>query len=342
MADKEVFCWRFAVPAGDESVSFFDRLRGAMQARAADIGDFVLLRGDGTPTYHFAVVVDDHDSRITHVIRGEEHLSNTPKQELLYRALGWSAPEWIHIPMVLDAERHKLGKRSGAVSISSYRENGWSPKALVSYMATLSWSGAPADSVLSPDELARVFDIDSVALDSPIHDSNRMRHFGKLDMRSIPTKTFLQEYSNILPYVEDPPSEIDSDRLSLIEELLPECACRSELEGALAGAFLLESRGKLLERVYEERWMSEMGWISEMIERLSLLQSSEWSSAKLKGLLREFQGAHGLKGKNLYHTLRLALSGKESGAPVVLIMACLGRKNALDRLNFLCNFGRTI
>jgi glutamyl/glutaminyl-tRNA synthetase len=332
MACGDVFCWRFAVSAEDESVSFFDRLRGSMSVMASETSDFVLFRGDGTPTYLFAVVVDDHDSQITHVIRGEEHLSNTPKQELLYRALRWQVPEWVHIPMVLDAERHKLSKRSGAISISSYRENGWLPESLVSYMATLSWSGAPADCVSSLNELAGLFDIDAAALDSPVHDPDRMRRFGKLGMRSIPIKTLLQEYSGLLPHIEDPPSEIDSDRSSLIEELLPECACRNELELALSGAFLLETRDDLLEEVYKNE-----GWMGELIERLSLIHSSEWSSSRLKGFLREFQEMRGLKGKKLYHSLRVALSGKESGAPVVLIMACLGRKNALDRLKFLCD-----
>jgi glutamyl-tRNA synthetase/nondiscriminating glutamyl-tRNA synthetase len=326
MADKEPFCWRFAAPDGLGALSFRDRLRGELTVKTSEIGDFIIARSDGTPTYLFAVVADDHDFRITHVIRGEEHLSNTPKQELIYRALGWNAPEWVHIPMVLDSQRHKLSKRSGAISIASYRDEGWSPEALASYMATLSWSGAPTDRIMTPVELATLFDIDSVALVSPIHDPVRMRRFGRLAM-AVPGERFLGECLALFPQVENPPEELNSDRAALIGELLPECACKRELLNSLADAFRRQDSDTTAETTRER-----CAWIDALIEKLSNIPSSSWASGNLKNILKEFQNELKIKGRAFYSPLRIILSGREHGVPLTLLMACLGKTDSLGRL----------
>jgi nondiscriminating glutamyl-tRNA synthetase len=323
----EPFCVRFASPLEGDTVVFSDRLHGELSFSATTIGDFVLMRSDDAPTYLFAVVVDDHDFQITHVIRGEEHISNTPKQELIYRALGWRAPEWIHIPMVLDTQRHKLSKRSGAVSIASYREDGWTADALVSYMATLSWSGAPADRLSTAIELAGKFDIDSVALVSPAHDTERMRHFGRMAMRKIGAATLLRECDLQFPRIEDPSDQFDLDRTNLVGELLPQCACRKDLEIAVSEVFECHDSHERLD-------FADIAWMRELCKKLSSLSQGEWCSGALKVLLKDFQKERELKGKMMYHVLRAVLSGKESGVPLSLLMGCLGKKNALKRLEF--------
>jgi glutamyl-tRNA synthetase len=138
IAEGEPHCFRFKVERGRE-FRFTDRLRGEMAVKADSIGDFTVARSDGSVMYLMAAVVDDHDTEVSCVIRGEEHLPNVPKQEMIYESMGWEKPEWVHIPMILDSKRHKLSKRSGAMSIGEYREQGWAPQALISYLATLSW-----------------------------------------------------------------------------------------------------------------------------------------------------------------------------------------------------------
>jgi glutamyl-tRNA synthetase len=322
IASGENFCVRFALPDDSRLVTFHDRLRGEMVFDVRSGGDFVISRADGTPTYTFAVVVDDHDFQVTQVIRGEEHISNTPRQEMVSRALRWESPEWIHIPMVLDAERHKLSKRSGAVSISSYREDGWSPEALVSYMATLSWSRAPADRAFLPAELAPLFDLDSVALDSPVHDPERMRHFGRLAMKSAPRGGLLSELLCLFPSFDESPGAA-ADREALVGELLPECACRSELADSLAAALSPPAAGG------EPNLPS---WTGDLIGELTSIAPEEWHSSSIKKILKNFQKEEALEGKIFYHAIRAALTGKDHGAPIALLMACLGRKIVFERL----------
>jgi glutamyl-tRNA synthetase len=317
-------CWRFAAPDTAESFEFKDLLRGVITLDAREVGDIVLARSDGSPTYLFAVVVDDHDASITHVIRGEEHISNTPKQELIYRALGWSAPEWVHIPMILDQERHKLSKRSGAISIASYRDEGWMPEAVAAYLATLSWSGAPSDRLLSPDELAGAFELGSVALDSPIHDPSRMRHFGKLALSSRPIDKLLDDCADLFPMGGDCGKGAERDRGALICELAPGCASIAELRGAITASFSLDAippdNGGAV-------------WISDLIPRLEETPSAEWESDRIKDLLKNFQRERGLKGRDFYHALRVSVTGRAEGAPIALLMACLGRDRVIGRIN---------
>jgi glutamyl-tRNA synthetase len=322
---KEPFCMRFAAPQGDVSVTFSDRLRGEMTVKGSSIGDFVLSRSDGSPTYLFAVVVDDHDFNVTHVIRGEEHLPNTPKQELIYRALGWEAPEWIHIPMVLDSERHKLSKRSGAISVASYREDGWSAEALISYMATLSWAGAPADRLSDAAILAGGFDIGDVSLDSPTHDTERMSHFGKMAMRKIEPDSLLREYRSLFPQPENHGKDLDSDRAALIGELLPACSCKKELEMTIRETFKFNAP--------REAEPADTAWMPELRKKLALLAPEAWGAGNLKNILKGFQKERELKGKILYHALRIRLTGAGHGVPIALLMGCLGRENALERFD---------
>ena len=316
IASGEPHCWRFNV--GEGSFSFTDRLRGEMRVRLAAVGDFVIARTDGTCVYLFAVVVDDYDSEITHVIRGEEHLSNVPKQELIYRALGWAVPEWVHIPMILDTERHKLSKRSGAISISSYRKEGWTPSAIAAYLATLSWSGAPADRLLSPDELAVTFELDDVALVSPVHDPERMRHFGKLALGGISTEELYK--AGAADRFVGPTSDVRS----LLDELRPACATLAEFERAVSDIILYD--GSLAQDFVAPCWLENLS------DELSDLPDERWSSISIKELLKSFQRAEGLKGRELFHPLRTALTGQEQGAPLPLIISCLGRERVAERL----------
>lgn len=321
LAAGESHCWRLAVDRSEKSYAFSDRLHGEITVPTESIGDFVLTRGDGSCTYLFAVVVDDHDSGVTHVIRGEEHIPNTPRQEMIYRALGWDIPEWVHIPMILDEERHKLSKRSGAISLASYREEGWSPGAIVAYLATLSWSGAPADRLLSLPELAGIFELDAVALSSPVHDPERLRHFGKLALAGMPPESLYGTMAGHFPEIAERPS-LESDRAEMISELLPLCATERELVSALDGQFLhMPAPGDA----------AALPWLTPLGEALGEVSPLDWTPENIKLRLKIFAKEHELKGKDFYHGLRRLLTGEGDGVPVALLIACLGKERALDK-----------
>ncbi|MDR1471491.1 MAG: glutamate--tRNA ligase [Synergistaceae bacterium] len=325
MSAGEAHCWRFAVPEGDVFFTFRDRLRGDMTLRTDSIADFVLARGDGSHTYLFAVVVDDHDSGVSHVIRGEEHLSNAPKQELIYRALGWSAPEWVHIPMILDNERHKLSKRGGAISIGSYRDAGWLPGALISYLATLSWSRAPADRISTPLALARAFDVDAVALVTPVHDEERMRHFGRLSVADVPLED-LFGCLGVLTQNTGTASGPSPDMLLLIGEMRPACATIDDLKASVALSLAAPEGGGAFPGADPE-------WIGDLAKRLYDIPREDWESESIKNCMRSFQKEREIKGRDFYHALRLKITGRGEGPPLALIMSCLGRTATMERIS---------
>ena len=152
---------RFKNP-DDGDVSWLDLVKGNITVSNRELDDFVLLRGDGTPTYNFGVVVDDHDMNLTHVIRGDDHVNNTPRQINVYEALGYVVPEFAHVPMILGHDGERLSKRHGAVSVTQYRDEGFLSSAMVNYLARLGWSHGD-DEVFTVDQLVEWFDLKNIS-----------------------------------------------------------------------------------------------------------------------------------------------------------------------------------
>jgi glutamyl-tRNA synthetase len=316
-------CWRFKTrPAA--GYSFRDELRGTIAIPADSAGDFVLTRRDGTATYLLAAAVDDHDSGVTCVIRGEEHIPNTPKQEMIFTALGWKAPVWVHIPMILDRERHKLSKRRGAVSVADYRAAGWNPPAVTAYLATLSWSGAPADRIAPLGELAEIFDIDSIALASPVHDEERMERFGKMSVSSVPREDLLAACGGAWGAAGFVPP--DDEKILLIGEMKPECATLRQLAARVAREL---SPPDARPRAGSSGTPPE--WFADLAARLIAIPDGEWAAEKIKQTMKIFQTERGLKGREFFHPVRIFLTGSEQGAPIGIILSCIGREETLRR-----------
>ena len=309
-------CWRFIVDSKEMS-HFQDYLRGEISISNDNFGDFVIFRSDGWPTYLLTVVVDDHDMEITQVIRGEEHLSNVPKQQLIYSALGWSAPEWVHIPMVLDLNRQKLSKRTGALGIGEYRKNGWAPEAIIAYMGTLSWSHAPGDRIVSLDELAGMFDLKEVALASPVHDPGRLHHFGVLALGKVDREP-LRDY--VGSKLKAQPGDIEL----LLDELLPGCANEGEFKEAIDFLCMPPIQFPFEGSVPE--------WFQSMIETLRQFPSEEWTVESLKIKIKGLPKEYGVKAPLFYHPMRIALTGRADGLPVPLLCALLSQEETIRRL----------
>ena len=322
ISEGEPHCFRFRVERGRE-FRFTDRLRGEMTAKLDSIGDFTVARSDGSVTYLLAAVVDDHDTEVSCVMRGEEHLPNVPKQEMIYESMGWEKPEWVHIPMILDSERHKLSKRAGATSVGEYREQGWAPQALVSYLATLSWSAAPTGRLAPLEELAVMFDLGAVARFSPVHDEGRMAHFGKLYMAGLTDEYLAGECCGVLGKYAGGRAD-ENDKMLLVREMRAACSTVPELIKSVEHELLFGS---------EASDESVPAWAFAFTERLASISESEWRSGNILSAIKSFASERSLKGREIFHPVRVFSTGNSHGAPIGVILSCIGREETLARLS---------
>ena len=311
IASGERPCWRFAL--GDEAIVFEDAVRGEQVFPAGTLGDFVLERSDGVPTYLFASAVDDLEMAITHVVRGDEHIPNTARQLAILDRLGCPRPVFAHIPMILSPDRQKLSKRTGSTPIREYRERGYLPEALTAYLASLSWSPENPVSPFSLASLAGAFSLEGIARSSPQHDESHLLHWQREAMRRRGTGFVRREIVE-----QDPRFAPFAERLDvLIDDLLEEYPFTGEMARALM--FLVERPSG-----EKEAWMPLLSSALEALET--------WEVEALEGLLRAFMKGQGLKGRTFFHPLRLLLTGRERGAALPLVLFALGREEAAARL----------
>jgi nondiscriminating glutamyl-tRNA synthetase len=327
---------RFLVPDQVE-VSFHDIVRGDVSFSTEVIGDFVLVRSDGRPAYNFAVVVDDALMEITHVIRGEDHISNTPRQILLYRALGFAAPRFAHLSLVLGPDHTPLSKRHGATSVSEFRARGYLPEALTNYLALIGWSpragaGDANDPELMPmDELARRFALEDVGHSAGVFDPEKLawmnRHYMKIaapariaaeTARFFLAKGFLTRTTDAaLAYVESllPMTVTSVDRL----EEMPE---------RVAFLFVYDAdealtRPAVAEVVHEAGARDVIAALAEAIDRPLLDRES------FRAMANRVKEKTGQKGRALFHPIRVALTGEGGGPELDLAVPAMDRGAAL-------------
>lgn len=318
---------RFAVPEGLSTVEVIDEVFGPISFPTSDIDDFVIRRSDGRVTYNFAVVVDDADMEITHVIRGVGHLSNTPKQALLFDALGRSRPAFAHLPTVLGPDGHKLSKRDGAAAVAELRRLGYPADAVLNYLSLLGWSHPEGKEVLSRQELVESVALDRVGRSDTQMDPEKLLWISSqqvaledLDALAAHVAPFLDEErfgearSHWTQVVAALRTRLDT--YGAINEHLPLLFGRAE-RGGDAVAALAGYAGAV-----------------EVLERVSraLEDVDTWEDAALGAAVRAAGGKAGVTGGSLFHPVRLALIGSETGPDVGKILAALGREDALGRL----------
>lgn len=316
---------RFRVDPGP--VRFRDRVKGEIAIDGADFGDFVLLRSDGRPTYNFAVTVDDLAMRITHVIRGAGHLSNTPKQVLLYRALGAPCPEFVHVPTVLAPGGGKLSKREGAEGLARYREWGYHPHAVVNYVSLLSWSAEGGEEVLTPEELVRRIDLDRLGTSEPVADPEKMRWLSGRHIRREAPEALAERLREFL----DPRrwglsardltalAEVERERVHLFTEAAEEAERLFQPPepdaGPAAEVLGAEEAGRALAAA-----------------RRALSDLDAWEPSALHEALREAAEKAGLSGGRFFRPVRVALTGRLRGPELPRVAYVLGRARTLERL----------
>ena len=307
----------------DRAGTFRDELRG--EIRFSKVKDFVIIKSDGTPSYNFAAVVDDLEMGITHVIRGEEHLSNTARQMLLYRALDADEPEFIHLGLILGPDGKKLSKRHGAQSVAEYRGDGYLPGALVNYLALLGWTHQEGrEEFASLDELAREWDPSRLGASPAIFDLDRLLSLNARHIRRLPAAELSRR---LKPFLDDP---LPLGReLEAVEALREEMRLLSEAPGLLR---------ELTETVDPTVFAGELPPSSDEVftHTIAALEGRTLDSLdQARGFVGELRGwakARGIKVRDLLHPLRLALTGRNRGPEMARLFVVLGAEEARERI----------
>lgn len=319
---------RLRIP--DEGATVVDDLiHGPVTFDHRQLDDWILVRSDGTPTYNFSVVVDDVTMRITHVIRGNDHLSNTPKQVLLYDALGYPVPAFAHVSMILGPDRTRLSKRHGATSVQAYREQGILPEAMVNYLARLGWSSGDQE-IFSRAELIERFDIKDVSSSGAIFDRTKLEW---LNYEYIKTLDGARLAARVTPFVTaaglTPPA--DAARFVGMLDTLRERG-RTLRELVEVGRFYFE-RPREYEATAAARLLTPVGVerLGVLLERLATVQP--FTAPALEALYRELVDRMGLKLVDLAQLTRLAATGRTASPPLFDVLALLGRDETLARLS---------
>lgn len=319
---------RFQVGKG--LISFQDLIHGKMNFDSAGIGDFVIVRSDGTAAYNFACVIDDHSMNITHVIRGEDHLSNTPRQVLLYQALSWQPPLFAHHPLILGPDRAPLSKRHGATAVSQYREEGFLPEALQNYLILLGWTPPSGQETLSFQKMAEEFSIEEVSKSAPVFNRKKLEWLNSFYIRE---KEDGQLSEALLPYLRKAgirTDEIDREWLRKISGVIKEnIVILSQVEEYLGiffdERFFFNDSAKALLRDPKNQET-----LRSILDALQDLSGIEFSGPI--PLLSQLEKRTGRKGKNLYAPVRAAVTGKTKGPELARTLPLLGKERILRRL----------
>ena len=328
---------RFRV--GEGVVVIDDIVRGRVEIDVANLGgDFVIVRADGTPLYHFVVVVDDAEMDITHVIRGEDHLSNTPKHILLFRALGHEPPRFAHLPLILNADRTKMSKRKSQTAIDDYRGEGFIAEALVNYLALLGWSTGSEDEVLSLDELVEKFDLADVNKAGAVFDRERLEWLNGQWIRRLAPEDLIDR---LRPFLERDLEAGRIDRLPTDEEigaLLPiiqERLPRLGAVGDLVGFLWLENLTYEPDLLVPKRW--DVATTREALQAAREVVAEagrvSFEADELEPPLRALAEARGWKAGDLFMAIRVAVTGRTATPPLFDTLVALGIERTLERLD---------
>ena len=304
-----------------------DLIHGPVVFEHQQLDDWILARTDGTPTYNFCVVVDDVEMRISHVIRGNDHLSNTPKQVLCYEALGYPVPAFAHVSMILGADRSRLSKRHGATSVQAYREQGILPEALVNYLARLGWSHGDQE-IFTRAELVERFDIKDVSSSGAVFDQTKLEWLSQEYIKASPG-TRLAELVRPLLAEAGLPAPADA-RLAAMLETLRERA-KTLREMVEVGRFYFERPTAYDDKARAKLFTADGARRLRLVsERLAAVEP--FTATALEGLYRETVAALGLKLVDLAQLTRLSVTGRTASPPLFDVLALLGREEVLARL----------
>lgn len=321
-------------------IRFDDLVRGVIEMNTDDLDDQVLLKADGFPTYHMAVVVDDHLMEITHVIRGEEWLPSTPKHVYLYECFGWDPPHFVHLPNILNDDRKKLSKRQGDVSVGDFLAKGYLPEALVNFLALLGWSPETEQEIFSMAELIEAFDLSRVNKSGAVFDRAKLNWMNAHYIKELPIDRLVNYLTPFLVQAGLLGSNEVHDKqdwLIKIAELLRErieyfAQAPQELEVILNSDIVITDP-EALALLQEESSKRLFEAIVTKIEASDILDADRG-----KAILKEIQKEEKIKGKLLYMPSRIMITGEMHGPDLTLIMDVLGKDEVLTRIKSAASF----
>jgi glutamyl-tRNA synthetase len=313
-------------------VSWHDHIKGEISIDTSDLGgDMVIIKSTGVATYNFAVVVDDLDMKMSHVIRGEDHIHNTAKQILLYEALDYPKPEFAHAPLIFDLERQKLSKRKHGetVHIDYYRKEGYMPEAIVNYLTQMSWTHPEGKEIYSLEEAASYFDLDKVSKSPAVFDVQRLNWFNSHYLRELPLELIVERAK---PYLRDfdTKSYSSEDLAKMIQVVREGLTTLNQISDSLRFFFdkNLEVTEELKTNVLDKETSRKV--LNEILANISNIPFAETQASKKA--IDQVGKTLGLKGKDLYWPVRVALSGSTQGPDLGAIISILGPKLVKERL----------
>lgn len=332
IANGEDYVVRLRVPKNVD-IAFDDMVRGKVVINSDTVDDQVLMKSDGFPTYHFAVVVDDHLMKITHIIRGEEWLTSTPKHVLMYDMFGWEKPTFVHLPNILNSDKKKLSKRQGDVAVEDFRKKGYLPEGLINYIALLGWSPEENKEMFTLDELVESFSLDRVSSSGGVFDVAKLNWVNSHYIKQYPIEK-LVELS--IPFVEESKlmskEEIENNKqwLTLAMDTIRERISYLKQFPEEIKTFLSDEIEEIEDEAIEfmklEHMQTLYSVVKEEIEKADTINSEFVDNLFAK--LKEYK----IKGKNLFMGLRVVITGQNHGPDIHKSMELMGKERLLKRL----------
>ncbi len=320
------FVIRLKIPEGE--TTFQDQIYGKISVKHQELDDFVIARSDGSPTYNFVVVIDDHDMGITHVIRGDDHLSNTPKQLQIYNALGYPRPEFAHLPMILGPDKRRLSKRHNAPGIEDFRQQGYLPEALLNYLALLGWNPGTDEELFSLQDLVTRFDLSQVQKKGAVYDEKKLHWISGQHIKRQTTDFLFHQIRDLSP---DWGKGYEIPFLFSIIELLKERA-KTVPEFIHQSDYFFHAPDTYEEKAARKHWGNDAvnHWLEHYTKALSGI--TIWNLEVLETKLRELSERLEIAPGKLIHPIRLALTGVSRGPSLFDIMTLLGKDTCLARI----------
>lgn len=332
-AEGKQFVVRFKMPDNRRAIAFNDLIHGKVEFNSSLIGDFVVMRASGIPIYNFAVVVDDIDMQITHVLRGEDHISNTPKQVVLFEALGGKLPEFAHWPNILNADRiGKLSKREGATAVSDYKKEGFLPEAIVNYLALIGWTMPEEKEIMSLKEMEEAFDLSKMRKSPAAFDVAKLEWMNGEYLRKMSDQELEERLDK---YLVDHPAKgklaplipLTKERIKKLSDFIP-----------LTHLFFEEPEYDM--RVFNKLKIDKLDEVLSKVSDSLQSMKKPWDSKEFENCFREMAEELGLSATQIFQLIRVAISGQTVTPPLFESIQILGEERVVDRVKQVVQFVR--
>ncbi len=318
---------RFKMPK--KKAVFQDLVHGEMEFDTALFDDLIILKSDGYPVYHWACVVDDHDMQITHVIRGDDHLSNTPRQIQLFEAMGWKPPKYAHLPLIMGPDGTPLSKRHGAVALNSFRQEGFLPQGILNYLALLGWGSADSQEFFALNELVKKFSLKRIVKANARFDMEKLAWLNAQHLKRLPERDYLDQITAFYPAEAKryPPDAwkklvlLYRSRIQTYKDLLNQAPyCFGEIDRYAPEICRTYLENKVLKRHLE-------AWVEKADEMTSFDRHED-----IEAMTRQTAQGWGIEAKDLIHPLRFAVTGKTGSPGLFELMSILGKETCVRRV----------